>query len=155
MSYSINRITLLGRLGADPEVRSTSAGKRVATFSVATTETWKSRDGEKQERTQWHRVVVWNRSADKAGLADIVESYAKKGDQVAVEGKVEYRTWEDQEGNKRYSTEINAENVVLLGARSNGERAPVAAAAAAAPAGKDANFEDFPEALDEDDGLPF
>lgn len=152
MSYSINRITILGRLGQDPEVRSVSSGKRVATLNVATTETWRNREGEKQEKTQWHRVIVWNRS-EKGGLADVVEKYAQKGDNVAIEGKVEYRSWEDKEGQKRYTTEIVAENVVLLGGRSGGERAP---ATAAAPAGKGANMEDFPEALDPvDDDLPF
>jgi len=153
MSYSINKVTILGRLGADPEVRSTSTGKRVATFSVATSERWKGKQsGEQQEKTQWHRVVVWNRG--ERGMADIVEEYAKKGDNIFVSGKIEYRTWEDQEGQKRYSTEINAEDVVLLGARGAAP-ARATAGAAAAPAGAGANFNEMPEALDEDDDLPF
>lgn len=157
MSYSVNRATVLGRLGADPEVRSVSTGKRVATLSVATTESWKNRDGEKQERTEWHRVVIWNRR-EEGGLADIVEQYARKGDQIYIEGRIRYRKWEDKEGVTKYTTEIEADNVVLLGGKSNGDRVPAAATTGAARQGEagNKNFENFPEALDsEDDDLPF
>jgi single-strand DNA-binding protein len=150
MSYSVNRVTLLGRLGADPEVRSTSNGGRVATVSMATSRQWKDKtSGEKQEKTQWHRLVVWNRGQG-SGLADVVEKYARKGDQLYIEGEIEYRQWEDKEGQTRYSTEINVQNLVLLGGKGNGERVT-----AAAPAGASANFNEMPEALDEDDDLPF
>ena len=172
MSRSLNKIMLIGNLGADPEVRSTSNGSRVATLSLATSRQWTTQAGEKQEKTEWHRCVVWN--AKGSGLADVVEKYLKKGDRVYVEGRIEYRTWQDKEGQKRYTTEINVRDLVMLsgrgdaGASGGGEsgRRASAAAGKAAPAtgeagaggaqGKEESFEDFPEALDEeDDDLPF
>lgn len=159
MSRSLNKATLIGNLGADPEVRSTSNGARVATFSLATSRQWKGQSGDKQEKTEWHRVVAWNNKG--SGLADLIEKYAKKGDKVYVEGSIEYRTWQDREGQTRYTTEINAREIILLSARSGGESAEsfsapkVGATATAAPK-KDGAYDDFPEALDaEDDDLPF
>jgi single stranded DNA-binding protein len=105
---SVNRLTILGNVGNDPEVRSTTGGTRVATLSVATTEQWGQGD-ERQEKTEWHRVVLW------AGLADIAEKYIKKGDRVYVEGRVEYRQWQDKEGATRYTTEVVAKEVVMVG----------------------------------------
>jgi single-strand DNA-binding protein len=113
MAKSINRATLLGNVGADPEVRATSNGGRVATVSLATTRTWNDASGQKQEKTQWHRVILWN-AAKGAKLADITEKYVKKGDRLLVEGEIEYRSWEDAEGVQRYSTEINARDLTLL-----------------------------------------
>jgi single-strand DNA-binding protein len=147
---------LIGNLGADPEVRSTNNGSRVATLSLATSRQWTGQGGEKQEKTEWHRVICWNNKG--AQLADLAEKYMKKGDRIYVEGRVEYRTWEDREKQTRYTTEINGRELILLSGRGDGSEAFSAskvAAGAAAPKGKE-GFEDFPEALDaEDDDLPF
>lgn len=158
MSRSLNKVTLIGNLGADPEVRSTGSGQRVATLSVATSRQWTSQSGERQEKTEWHRVVLWNTKFTQ--LADIAEKYLKKGDKVYVEGRIEYRTWEDREGKTRYTTEINARELIMLSGKSGGDGdAPAARPRAAKGAESDAkpeSFEDFPEALDEeDDDLPF
>lgn len=161
MSRSLNKATLIGNLGADPEVRTTSNGSKVATLSVATGRQWKNQSGEKQEKTEWHRVVLWNTRFST--LADVAEKYCKKGDKVYVEGSIEYRSWQDREGQTRYTTEINARELILLSGRSgggeSGESYAAAKTAAAAPAkgkDKDGSFEDFPEALDgQDDDLPF
>lgn len=166
MSRSLNKVTLIGNLGQDPEVRSTANGGRVANFSIATSRQWSGQGGDKQEKTEWHRIVAWNNSkGGGSGLADIVEKYCKKGDKIYVEGRIEYRSWQDKEGQTRYTTEIIANDVILLGGRgaAGGESGftPARAAATASPAkkeGKDAKegFDDFPEALDtEDDDLPF
>ena len=159
MSRSLNKVTLIGNLGADPEVRSTSNGSRVATLSLATSRRWKNQSGEQQEKTEWHRVVLWNNKG--SSLADLAERYCKKGDKIYVEGSIEYRSWQDREGQTRYTTEITAREVILLSGRGDGAESSAApagkvAAAASAPKGKDQSFEDFPEALDaEDDDLPF
>ena len=163
MSRSLNKVTLIGNLGADPEVRSTPGGNRVATLSLATSRQWNSPSGEKQEKTEWHRCVVWNSKVST--LADIVERYVKKGDKVYVEGRIEYRQWQDKEGQTRYSTEINVRELIMLssrtgGADADGEAASRRPAAAAKPAGAAAagggDFEDFRGALEEeDDDLPF
>ena len=167
MSRSLNKVTLIGNLGNDPEVRSTSGGNRVATFSLATSRTWNSAAGERQEKTEWHRCVVWNTKG--SSLADIVERYVKKGDKLYVEGRIEYRQWQDKDGQTRYSTEINVRELIMLGGKSGGgddmegggyggaRRSAAAAPAAAAGKGKAGDdFEDFPGALeDEDDDLPF
>ncbi len=164
VSRSLNKVTLIGNLGADPEVRSTSNGSRVATLSVATSRQWKNQSGEKQEKTEWHRVILWNNKG--SALADLAEKYCKKGDKIYVEGSIEYRSWQDREGQTRYTTEITAREVILLsGARGEGSEftAPSkvgavagSAGSAGAPAKGKESFEDFPEALDaEDDDLPF
>lgn len=158
MSRSVNKAILIGNLGADPEVRSTTSGQRVATLSVATSRQWTNQAGERQEKTEWHRVVLWNRR--DGGLADIAEKYLNKGDRVFIEGRIEYRTWEDREGKTRYSTEIVAQEMMMLSPRGAGAddaapsrtRAPQPAVAES----KSESYEDFPEALDdEDDDLPF
>jgi single-strand DNA-binding protein len=166
VSRSLNKVTLIGNLGQDPEVRSTANGGRVANFSIATSRQWSGQGGDKQEKTEWHRIVAWNNSkGGGSGLADIVEKYCKKGDKVYVEGRIEYRSWQDKEGQTRYTTEIIANDIILLGGRggAGGDAgfAPARAAAAASPAKKEGKegkegFDDFPEALDnEDDDLPF
>ena len=159
MSRSLNKVTLIGNLGSEPEVRSTANGTRVATLSVATSRNWSNQAGERQEKTEWHRVVLWNNK--NSGLADVAEKYLKKGDKVYVEGRIEYRTWEDREGKTRYTTEINAREMIMLSPRGEaGEsehsvRAP-APQAAVAEKGNKGSYDDFPEALDEeDDDLPF
>src|SRR5215213_7023787 len=168
MSRSLNKVTLIGNLGNDPEVRSTTGGNRVATFSLATSRSWNDASGSKQEKTEWHRCVVWNTKSSQ--LADIVERYVKKGDKLYVEGRIEYRQWQDKDGQTRYSTEINVRELIMLGGGKGGggaefdggeSAAPRRTAAAAAPTAKGAaagggDFEDFPGALeDEDDDLPF
>jgi single-strand DNA-binding protein len=159
----LNKVTLIGNLGNDPEVRSTTGGNRVATFSLATSRTWNDASGAKQEKTEWHRCVVWNTKGSQ--LADIVEKYVHKGDKLYVEGRIEYRQWQDKDGQTRYSTEINVRELIMLGGGRGGapdfdsgdsgaRRAPAPAKAKAAAGGED--FEDFPNALaDEDDDLPF
>jgi single-strand DNA-binding protein len=165
VSRSLNKVTLIGNLGSDPELRSTPGGNRVAQFSLATSRTWNDAAGAKQEKTEWHRCVVWNTKGSQ--LADIVERYVKKGDKLYVEGRIEYRQWQDKDGQTRYSTEINVRELIMLGggrAASSGDfesdapprraSAPAAAKAKAPAGGED--FEDFPNALaDEDDDLPF
>lgn len=159
MSRSLNKAILIGNLGADPEVRSTSNGSRVATLSVATSRQWKGANGEKQEKTEWHRVVAWNNRG--SGLVDVIERYCKKGDKIYIEGSIEYRTWQDREGQTRYTTEINARELILLSGRGDGGESftapsPAAAKPAAVGAGKD-DMAEVPDALegDEDDDLPF
>ena len=167
MSRSLNKVMLIGNLGSDPEVRSTTGGNRVATFSLATTRTWNSPSGEKQEKTEWHRCVVWNSKG--TGLADVVEKFCKKGDRIYVEGRIEYRQWQDKENQTRYSTEINVRELLMLGGGKGGgggdfdgesagrSRAPAAAGAkTSGGTSGGGDFEDFPGALqDTDDDLPF
>jgi len=105
----INKVILIGRLGADPEVKTVTGGNNVARLSVATSENWTDREGQKQERTEWHRVVVWGK------LAELCGKYLSKGRQVYVEGRLQTRSWEDQQGQKKYSTEIVANTVQFLG----------------------------------------
>src|SRR5436853_7006496 len=109
---------LIGNLGADPEVRSTNNGYPVANLSLATSRQWTGQGGEKQEKTEWHRVICWNNKG--AQLADLAEKYMKKGDRIYVEGRIEYRTWEDREKQTRYVTEIIAREVLLLSSRGGG-----------------------------------
>lgn len=159
MSRSLNKVTLIGNLGADPEVRTTSNGNKVANFSLATGRQWTSPSGEKQEKTEWHKCIVWNSRGDRGPqLADIVEKYVKKGDKLFVEGAIEYRQYEDKDKQTRYVTEINVRELILLGGgRGDGASAPAPRAKAAA-GGKSSSgdgFEDFPAAMDGDDDLPF
>jgi single-strand DNA-binding protein len=169
VSRSLNKVTLIGNLGSDPEVRSTPGGNRVATLSLATSRSWVDQSGNKQEKTEWHRCVIWNTKGSQ--LADIVEKYVKKGDKIYVEGRIEYRQWQDKDNQTRYSTEINVRELIMLGGgrgsadrdheadgggvqRSRPPAAQKAKSTAAANGGDD--FEDFPGALeDEDDDLPF
>ena len=158
---AVNKVILIGNLGRDPEIRYTASGQAVANFTLATSETRTSKDGAKQEFTEWHRVVVWNNKG--SNLADIAERYCKKGDKIYVEGSIEYRSWQDREGQTRYTTEINGRELILLSGRGEGtetfepKSAPAKAGAAAMKTGgKTESLEDFPEALDgEDDDLPF
>lgn len=146
MSRSLNKVTIIGNLGADPEVRSTANGGRVATLSVATSRQWKNAAGEKQEKTEWHRVVLWN-NAKGAKLADLAEKYCHKGDKIYVEGAIEYRSWEDKEGQTRYTTEISAREIILLGdGPKTGTSGEVPAAV-----GARATAEGIREAFDGDD----
>jgi single-strand DNA-binding protein len=105
----VNKVILVGRLGADPELKSVGNGQNVARLSVATSENWVGKDGQKQERTEWHRVTVWGRQAENCA------KHLAKGRQVYVEGRLQTRSWEDQQGQKKYSTEIVATTVQFLG----------------------------------------
>ncbi len=107
----MNKAMIIGNLGNDPELRYTQNQTPVATFSVASTERWKDSDGNKQEHTEWHRVVVWK------GLAEVCNEHLSKGSKVFIEGKLRTRKWEDQDGNIRYSTEIIARDLEMLGGR--------------------------------------
>ena len=111
---SVNKVILVGNLGKDPEVRYLPSGDAVANLSIATTETWKDKAGEKQEKTEWHRVSMFSK------LAEIAGEYLKKGSQVYIEGRLETRKWTDKEGHERYSTEIKADRMQMLGSRSGG-----------------------------------
>ncbi len=106
----INKVIVVGRLGADPEVRTVGQGNTVTRLSVATSENWVDKEGRKQERTEWHRITVWGR------LAEICGKHLAKGRQVYVEGRLQTRSWEDPQGQKRYATEIVANTVQFLGA---------------------------------------
>jgi len=121
---SVNKVILVGRLGRDPETRYTSGGQAVANFSVATDESYRDRNGERQKRTEWHKIVVWGKQAE------IAQQYLKKGSLVFIEGRIQSREWQDKEGQKRTSFEIVANNFRMLGGRSE-----AAAAGAAGGAG--------------------
>ena len=105
----VNKVILVGNLGADPEVRYSSTGTAVANFRIATSENWTNKEGGKETRTEWHRIVAFGK------LAEICAEYLNKGKQVYVEGRLQSRSWEDKDGNKRWTTEIVANNVVMLG----------------------------------------
>ncbi len=153
---SVNKVILVGRLGMDPETRYMTCGEAVTNVTLATSENWKDKNGEKQEKTEWHNLVFYRR------LAEIAGEYLKKGSQIYVEGKIQTRKWQDKESGKdRYTTEIIVNEMQMLGSKSGGSfevvenqssaparSAPAARPAAAAPAGK-SNFDNF------DDDIPF
>ena len=107
----VNKVILIGNLGKDPEVRHLDNGVAVANFSLATTESYTNKQGDRVNQTEWHNIVLWR------GLADIAERYLKKGNSVYIEGKISTRKWEDKEGNARYSTDIIADKMTMLGAK--------------------------------------
>jgi len=111
---SVNKAIIVGNLGSDPELRFTQSGKAVTNFSLATNEKWKNKDGELQEETEWHRVVVWGPQAESC------EKYLSKGRQVYIEGKIKTREWEDKEGNTKYTTEVVAQTVQFLSGGQGG-----------------------------------
>lgn len=115
MANSVNKVILVGRLGRDPEVRVTGSGQSVASFSVATNEKWTGKNGEPEERTEWHNIVAWGR------LAELCKEYLNKGSQVYIEGRLQTREYEDKEKIKRKATEINAREVVFLTGRGQGK----------------------------------
>ena len=142
MSRGINKVILIGNLGGDPELRTTPGGSSVASFTLATNESWNDKDGTKQERTEWHRIVAWGR------LAEICGQYLSKGRQVYIEGRLQTRSWEDKQGNQRKTTEVVARDMQMLGGRgeSGGER-PQSAAGTPEFAAETVKIED--------DDLPF
>ena len=111
----VNKVILVGNLGKDPEVRYLDSGVAVANFSLATTENYKNKQGEKVSQTEWHNIVLWR------GLAEVAEKWLKKGSSVYIEGKIRTNKWEDKEGNTRYNTEILADNMTMLGNRTNSD----------------------------------
>lgn len=115
MAGGVNKVILIGNLGADPEVRFTPGGQAVANFRIATSESWNDKNGQKQERTEWHRIVVWGK------LAELCGEYLKKGRQCFVEGRLQTREWTDKENRKNYTTEVVATSVTFLGGREAGE----------------------------------
>ncbi|MCK4465190.1 MAG: single-stranded DNA-binding protein [Bacteroidales bacterium] len=115
---SINKVILVGNVGKDPEVRYLDSGVAVANFPFATSETYKNKNGEKVTTTEWHNIVLWR------GLAEVVEKYVKKGSQLYLEGKIRTRSWDDRDGNKRYTTEIIADTMQMLGRRSDESATP-------------------------------
>ena len=123
MSYQ--RIIVSGNLARDPEIRHTPSGAVVCTLSIPTTEKWRDKSGETQERTEWHRVILWNKTAELA------EKYLQKGSAVTIEGKNQTRKWQDKDGNERYTTEVKADNMTFMrgsGAQSSGAAQPESAA---------------------------
>jgi single-strand DNA-binding protein len=157
----VNKVIIVGNLGRDPEIKYTQSNVPVANFSVATTESWKDKQsGEWQEKTEWHRVVAWRYLAERA------EKYLRKGKQVYIEGKLETRKWTGKDGNERYTTEVIARDLMLLGRRDDNEPSSGGytggGKAQAAQAAQDGggNFNPNPMASDgpvqdEDDDLPF
>jgi len=138
----INKVILVGNLGKDPEVRTLENGNKVANFTLATSESYKNREGQRVTQTEWHNIVLWR------GLAEIAEKYLSKGNQVYIEGKIKNRSWDDKDGNKRYTTEILGDNLTMLGGKRDADDSE----SSPAPAAKTA-----PEANagDEKDDLPF
>jgi len=139
---SVNKVILIGNLGKDPEVRFTAGGKAVARFSVATSEVWNDAEGSRQERTEWHNIVVWGKQAESCG------QYLQKGRQVYIEGSIRNRSYDDKDGNKKYITEVNAQRVQFLGGGAGGgggrgaaPREPQGGDVPPAPAGEE---EDIP-----------
>jgi single-strand DNA-binding protein len=171
VARSLNKAMLIGNTGNDPEIRTVANGGRVAQFSVATSRRWNDRNGQPQEKTEWHRVVAWDKPFN---LVDVVERYVKKGDRIYVEGEIEYRQYQDKDGVTKYTTEIRAREVVLLGGRSDGgggggewDRGGSRPAASGARSGSGggggggggkggSDYDDFQAPpLEDDDDLPF
>ena len=144
MARGINKVIIVGNLGADPDSRAMPSGNAVTNISVATSESWNDRDtGEKKEKTEWHRVVFFNR------LAEIAAQYLKKGSQVYVEGKLQTRKWEDKEGNERWTTEVVANQMQMLGDRMSGDMSNDNASSSQSTSDNDFSTDEF------DDDIPF
>jgi single-strand DNA-binding protein len=155
---SVNKVILVGNLGRDPEMRYMPSGDALASFSIATTDTWKDKSGQRQERTEWHRISMFGKQAEVAG------QYLKKGSSVYIEGRLQTRKWTDKEGHERQTTEVVADRMQMLGARAGGNAFEVMdegddmprqsapreqSAAGAKPAGGGSGFDDF------EDDIPF
>jgi single-strand DNA-binding protein len=134
---SVNKVILIGNLGRDPEIKYTQSGTAVANLSLATNEVWTDKAGQKQERTEWHRVVVWGKQAQ------VLAEHLSKGKQVYVEGSLQTRSWDDRDGNKRNTTEIRAARVLMLG-RPEGSKMPMESPAAEAEMAPDVTDEEVP-----------
>jgi single-strand DNA-binding protein len=154
---SLNKVLLLGNVGKDPEVRYTASGRAVATFSLATSQRWKDQEGNDQEKTEWHRIVAWGR------LGEICGEFLSKGKQVYIEGRIQSREWEDQDGNKRVTVEIVANDMILLGNVGASSRSSEESAKKSASSGGQGQQVAKPKADDKgghyppppDDDIPF
>jgi single-strand DNA-binding protein len=149
---SINKVILIGNLGNDPEVRFTQQGTCVATLSIATSERWKGKTGEMEERTEWHRVVLWNR------LAELARDYLAKGRSVYIEGKLQTRKWEDNQGQTKYTTEVVGQTMQFIGSKSDStgsgggyNQSP----SSGSKASNQSSNNDEPPPFGEDDDIPF
>ena len=145
---SVNKVILVGNLGKDPEVRFTPSGRAVAKFSIATTESWMDQESGRQERTEWHNIVVWGKQAESCG------QYLAKGRQVFIEGAIRSRSYDDKEGNKRYITEIIAQRVQFLGGGGGG-RGASAEGGSGGGAAAGGNFDEFGGGQIPEDDVPF
>jgi single-strand DNA-binding protein len=147
---SVNKVILVGNLGRDAELRYTPGGAAVATLNLATTEVWNDRNNQKQEKTEWHRVVLWGKQAES------LQEYLTKGKQIYVEGRLQTRQWDDKDGNKRYTTEIKADRITLLGGGGGGARSAGGSEAYGARGGGAGGGMDEPpvEPITDDD-IPF
>ncbi len=138
MSKGVNRVTIIGNLGNDPEMKTTAAGAAIANLSVATSESWKDKNtGQQVEKTEWHRIVAFNR------LAEIIGQYVKKGSRVYIEGSLRTRKWQDKEGKDHYTTEIVANELQMLDAKPSAGFGLASSAPASAPAQQDSGFDSF------------
>jgi single-strand DNA-binding protein len=153
---SVNKVILVGNLGRDAELRYTPGGAAVATLNMATTETWNDKSGQKQEKTEWHRVVFWGK------VAESLTEYLTKGKQVYIEGRLETRQWNDKDGNKRYTTEVKGDKIVLLGGGGGGQRSGGGGGGYARGGGEEsmgggqgASHSDVPDTPLTDDDIPF
>jgi single-strand DNA-binding protein len=144
---SVNKVILVGNLGRDAEMRYTPGGAAVATLNLATTEVWNDKAGQKQEKTEWHRIVLWGK------MAESLKDYLIKGKQIYVEGRLQTRQWDDKEGVKRYTTEIRGDRIVLLGGGGGGGARPQTRAGGASSAMEDPMGEPVSELTDDD--IPF
>ncbi len=154
---SVNKVILVGNVGKDPETRYLEGGTAVCSFPLATSETYRNRDGERITNTEWHNIVLWR------GLAEIAEKYVRKGSQIYIEGRIRTRSWDDRDGNKRYTTEIVGDNMQMLGKRADETRIQEDQGSTSAPqapsqpkdSGTGNEFSDVSPAPDESDDLPF
>jgi single-strand DNA-binding protein len=137
----VNKAIVVGHLGADPEVRFTASGQCVCNFNLATSERWKDKEGNPQDRTEWHRIVAWGK------LGEICKEYLSKGRQAYVEGRIQTRQWEDKDGHKRYTTEIVAQNIQFLG--GPGQQST------ASSSGPSSDNAPLPDSIAGDDDIPF
>lgn len=144
---SVNKAILIGRLGQDPELRYTAGGKAVCSFSLATSERWTGQDGQKQESTTWHNIVSWGRQAE------VMKEYLTKGQQVYIEGRIDNRSYEDKEGQKKYRSEVVVQNFQFLGSR--GEGGGASGGGGSVSSGASAGMPPESQAGPEDDDLPF
>ena len=146
---SVNKVILVGNLGRDAELRYTPGGAAVATLNMATTEVWNDKSGQRQEKTEWHRVILWGKQAES------LQEYLTKGKQIYVEGRLQTRQWDDKDGNKRYTTEIKADRITLLGGGGGGGRGASTDRGGAAMPGGGAPGGDEPMEPLTDDDIPF
>jgi single-strand DNA-binding protein len=146
---SVNKVILVGNLGRDAELRYTPGGAAVATLNMATTEVWNDKSGQRQEKTEWHRVVFWGK------VAESLTEYLTKGKQVYVEGRLETRQWNDKDGNKRYTTEIKGDKIVLLGGGGGRGAGMARGGGEDSMAGAPAHGGDMPDQPLTDDDIPF